>query len=183
MAARTNFARDYLAYGRMQPPPAIRCGTINIDHGLAEGGWLRRIRFAKPNSVLSAFGLSAENPSRGQDGTGELSVQQWIKSMLASPATPAQRRTLTVPSVMSQAYTLADDRLGIVLVNLRPNAEETVSLPVDPVAYGLLAGSYELWQTGLAEQRPLGVFPRLREIKLRLPPRAVVLVEARRSRP
>ena len=84
---------------------------------------------------------------------------------------------------MSQAYTLADDRLGIVLVNLRPNAEETVSLPVDPVAYGLLAGSYELWQTGLAEQRPLGVFPRLREIKLRLPPRAVVLVEARRSRP
>ena len=91
VAARTNFARDYLAYGRMQPPPAIRCGTINIDHGLAEGGWLRRIRFAKPNSVLSAFGLSAENPSRGQDGTGELSVQQWIKSMLAFPPLPAQR--------------------------------------------------------------------------------------------
>jgi hypothetical protein len=176
--ARTTFARDFLAYGRMQPPPAIRCGTIEIDHGLAEDGWLRKIRYAEPSSVLSAFGLSPKKPARHQDGAGELSVEEWVKGMLAIPATPARNRTLKVPSIMCQAYTLKDKRLGILLVNLRSHAEELVRLPVDPIAYGLPAGSYQLRQAGVAEQRSLGQFPRVREIELKLAPRAVVLVEA-----
>ena len=127
VAARTTFARDFLAYGRMQRPPAIRCGTIDIDHGLAEGGWLRKIRFAQ--AQFRSFGVrvvSARNRTRDQDRPGELSVEQWVKSMLAVPATPARNRTLRVPSIMCQAYTLGDDRLGILLVNLRSDSEESV---------------------------------------------------------
>ena len=46
-------------------------------------------------------------------------------------------------SIACQAYTLGDDRLGILLVNLRSDLDETVHLPVDPAAYGNL-GTDEL---------------------------------------
>ncbi len=89
-AARMNFARDYLAYGRMHRPPEIDCGTIEIDHGLAEGGWLRKIRFDQPRTVLPGLLETPEKPAGNQDRPGELSVEQWVKEMLAAPATPAQ---------------------------------------------------------------------------------------------
>jgi hypothetical protein len=181
VAARTKFAHDFLAYGRMQHPPAICCGTIDIDHGLAEGGWLRKIRYARPSTDLQAFRLPSEKTNRNQDNPEALTVERWAKSMLAVPATPAQNRTLKVPSIMCQAYTLGDNRLGILLVNLRSDAEELVRLPVDPVSYGLPTGTYELRQAGVAGQHSLGVYPRLREIELNLLPRAVVLVDAKVS--
>ena len=59
VAARTTFARDFLAYGRMQRPPAIHCGTLDIDHGLAEGGWLRKIRYATPVPFFPHWGCLA----------------------------------------------------------------------------------------------------------------------------
>ena len=31
-------------------PPSFACGTIEINHGLAEGGWLRKIRFPRESS-------------------------------------------------------------------------------------------------------------------------------------
>jgi hypothetical protein len=177
-AARTNFARDFLAYGRMQTPPAIGCGTIDIDHGLADGGWLRKIRYAKASPDLSAIGWPSEEPIRDQRRGGELSVEQWASAMLAVPATPAHNRTLKVPAVACQAYTLPDNRLGILLISLRPDSHESVSLPINPASYGLPAGSYELRQTDAAGQRSLGVISGSGEIELKLPPRTVVLVEA-----
>ena len=182
VAARTAFARDFLAYGRMQPPPEIRCGTIDIDHGLAKDGWLREIRFAKRKPDLSALGWPAKEPARNQDRSGELSVEQWAAAMLAIPATPAHNRTLKVPAVICQAYTLGDDRLGILLINLRSNSQESVRLPVDPVSYGLPAGSYVLRQAGIAGQQSLGVFHDSFEIELKLAPRTVILVESMKSR-
>jgi hypothetical protein len=178
VAARTNFARPYLAYGRMQRPPDFHCGTIEIDHGLAEGGWLRKIRFDKPAADLPGFRLPLEKTDRDQDHAGELSVEQWVKGMLAVSATPTHSRTLKVSSILCQAYTLGDDRLGILLVNLRPDLNELVHLPVDPVSYGLQKGAYAFSQTGDAELRSLGVESRRRVIEVVLPPRAVVLVEA-----
>jgi hypothetical protein len=179
-AARTNFARDYLAYGRMQRPPDIRCGTLDLDHGLAEGGWLRKIRFAKTADDRQIFPLPAEEPNRDRDNPKELSVEKWVKEMLAVPATPAQNRILQVPSILCQAYTLEENQLGILLVNLRSGSEETVRVPVNPASVGLSMGRYELRQTGVVVQRDLGVFSDQREIELNLPPRSVVLLEARK---
>jgi hypothetical protein len=180
VAARTNFARDYLAYGRMQRSPKFQCGTLEIDHGLAEGGWLRKVRFSQPVSELPGLRLPPEKPAQDQDRAKELSVEQWVKGMLAIPAAPARNRTIQVPSVMAQAYTLGDDRLGILLVNLRSDAEELVRVPVDPESFGISKGTYSLRQIGVAEQRSLGEFPRMHEIEIKLPPRAVVLVEAKK---
>jgi hypothetical protein len=178
VAARTDFARDFLAYGRMQRPPAIHCGSIDIDHGLAEGGWLRTIRFPRSNLKPPALPSSAGQPGQDKDRSKDLSVEQWAQGMLALPAKPAQSRTLRTPAVLCQAYTLGNDRLGILLLNLRADKEESVRLPVDPTAYGLPAATYELRQAGVADKRRSGEFKDRHEIDLTLPPRVVVVVEA-----
>jgi hypothetical protein len=178
VAARTDFAREYLAYGRMQRPPDLRCGTIEIDHGLADGGWLRKIRFDRPPADLAGLLQSPNKPAGDRQRAGELSVEQWVKDMLATPATPAQSRTLKIPSIACQAYTLGDDRLGILLANLRSDLDETVHLPVDPAAFGLAKGSYVLSQTGDGGRTRLGIEAHRRVIEVLLHPREVVLVEA-----
>jgi hypothetical protein len=166
-AARTGFARELLAYGRMVRPPAIACGTLEIDHGLAEGGWLRKVRAGRAKPEPPADPKSKD-----------LSVEEWAKGLLALPSALPASRTLKVPSVLSQAYTLGDDRLGILLVNLRAASEETVRLPADPVACGLRPGAYELWQAGPSGRKSLGKFTDRSEVELRLPPREVILLES-----
>jgi hypothetical protein len=181
-AARRDFAREFLAYGRMQRPPAVRCKTITIDHGLGEGGWLRKIRYAQPNPELRALPSSGQPSAPGKDRAKGLAVEEWAKGMLAIPATPARSRTLRTAAVLCQAYTLGDDRLGILLVNLRADSDEVVRLPVEPTSHGLPAGTYELRQVGAAGRGRVGDFAGRHEMELKLPPRVVVLVTATRTR-
>ena len=93
-----------------------------------------------------------------------------------------RRGTLRVPSVLCQAYTLADSQLGILLVNLRADAEEVVRVPIDPRGYGLAAGAYELRKVGMKGAARVGTYPDQREAALKLPPREVVLLTATRIR-
>jgi hypothetical protein len=181
VAARTGFAREYLAFGRMQRPPEIACGTIAIDHGLAEGGWLRKIRFPRrdrPAPTTPSDPTRAE-PSKGQ--AGELSVEQWATGLLATPIAVPRNATMNVPSVLCQAYTLGSDRLGLIVVNLRANAEESVRLRVDPGSYGLSRGRYALAEDGAGSHRSLGARAGRHEIELKLAPGDVVLVTATRT--
>jgi hypothetical protein len=182
VAARTDYARDFLAYGKMQRPPTVACGTIDINHGLGDGGWLRKARSAGIEAALGAPLSSAEDPLNGKRDSHALSVEQWAKSVLAAPATPARTAALRVPSVMCQAYTLEDDQLGILLVNLRTDVEEVVRVPLDPPGYGLAAGTYEIRQVGMKGADRVGTYPDQREAALQLPPREVVLLTATRLR-
>jgi len=181
VAARTGFVRDFLAYGRMQRPPAIACGTIEIDHGLAEGGWLRKIRFsgAAPAEdwIPPASGQPKDDPIRSK----EISVERWVKDMLALDATPVKNPTIRVPSVLSQAYTREDDRLAILLVSLRGEGQEPVRFVIDPIVCGLRTGEYELLRASMDGQSHLGVFRDRRELATAIPPREVVLFVARRQ--
>ena len=106
VAARTGFAREFLAYGRMQRPPPFACGTLEINHGLAEGGWLRKIRFPReqPDGRVHSTGP----PRRDQDEahSKDLSVEQWASGLMAIPVAKPRNPTMKVPSVLSQAYTL-----------------------------------------------------------------------------
>jgi hypothetical protein len=180
VSARTDFARDFLAYGRMQRPPSVECGTIEIDHGLAEGGWLRKARFSKDPRVLESAVPFADSPADEKDRAKELSVEQWVKDLLALDATPAKNPTIRVPSVVCQAYTLEEDRLGILLVNLRRDAKEPVRLTVDPVAAGLARGEYRLEQVTVGGKSDMGEFRDRRKVESALPPRGVILLVAER---
>jgi hypothetical protein len=178
VGARTGFAREFLAYGRMQRHPEITCGTLTVDHGLAEGGWLRRIRFPRGGSV-------AQSPSskrdRNEAHSKELSVEQWATGLVAIPFATPRSATLRVPAVLSQAYTLGNDRLAVLLVNLRSDGEEVVRLPVAPAAYGLPPGTYAITQDRAGEHRSLGVTSSRHEVVLTLVPRDVVVVTATRT--
>jgi len=180
VAARTGFAREFLAYGRMQRPPAIECGTIEIDHGLADGGWLRKLRFSGAERALESIVPSADWPEDDETGSKDLSVEKWVKGLLALGATPAKSPTLKVPSVICQVYTLDEDRMGILLVNLRRDAGEPVRLSVDPVSRGMSDGEYELRQVTASGSSDLGTFRSRREIATTLPARDVVLLQATR---
>jgi hypothetical protein len=181
VAARTDFARDFLAYGRMQRPPSIACGTLDINHGLAEGGWLRKIRFPRETPEGRATPPVRQGRDQGAIHSRELSVEQWATGLMAIPVAKARNPTMRVPSVLSQSYTLRDDRLGILLVNFRPDSEELVRLPVDPAAYGLAPGTYEIRQDRAGAYRSLGVFSGRHEVELKLAPKDVVLVTATRT--
>ncbi len=139
-AARTGFAKEYLAYGRMVAPPPFKCSAINLDHGLAEGGWLRKLRFRDVKTAAAALDLrdvsdapAIEQSTEARKKT-DLSVEQWIKLMLAAGATPAATQSLTVPSVLCTSFSLAENRLGLIFVNLRRGASVSLRVPVDPVA-------------------------------------------------
>ena len=54
-------------------------------------------------------------------------------------------------------------------------------LPVDPAAYGLAPGTYEIRQIRAGAHRRLGVFSGRQEVELRLAPKDVVLVTATRT--
>ncbi len=177
-AARTDFANEYLAYGRMQRSPVVECAPIVLDHGLAEGGWLRKLRFEPPGPDPQTSIVEYEKPAGEQKPSEELSIEHWLEGILAIPATPAKTATIQVPSVVSQAYTLGDDRLGILLVNLQSGSEQTVQLTVDPVSCGLPTGTYQLRQVTMDAQKDLDTFDDRHEIRVALPPREVVLLWA-----
>jgi hypothetical protein len=180
VGARTSIARDYLAYGRMQRPPVLQCRSMDIDHGLAEGGWLRKIRYGSTKGEPGFIPSPPTKPGKDQDRAKELSVEKWAQGLLAIPARPARQRTLRVPSVLCQAFTLGKDRLGILLVNLHANLEERVRLPIDPTSHELPAGTYELRRVGIAGQHRLGAISSPQGVELDLPPRETVLIEATR---
>ncbi len=184
VAARTGFARDVLAYGRMQRPPIFSCSTIEIDHGLADGGWLRKLRFSNTDralqSVMPIPEKPADKPADTTTSSNDLSVQEWVRGLLAIGATPAKNPTIRIPAVMCQAYTLGNDRLGILLINLRRSVRETVSLTVDPGSCGLPGGRYELRRTGAGDQHRLALFQDRHTIEVALPSRDVILLSATR---
>ncbi len=181
VAARTVFAKDFLAYGRLQRPPAIVCDSIDIDHGLAEGGWLRTIRFSQDTAELQrALSIPDEGQKDQTDSEG-ITVEQWAKSMLALPATPAKSSTMRVPAVVGQAYTRGDSRLGILLVNLPSNADSEIQLEVDPVACGLPPSTYSLKRITADGERRLNDVHDRSKITLQLSPGEVALLEAVRQ--
>ena len=92
-------------------------------------------------------------PEQGRSTPRDLSVERWASGLVAMPVAKPRNPTLRVPSVLSQAYTLNDGRLGILLVNLRADSEELVRLTVDPAAYGLAAGTYEIRQDSAGANR------------------------------
>jgi hypothetical protein len=79
------------------------------------------------------------------------------------------------------AYTSGDDRLGLVFVNLRGEREQSIRLTIDPAAFGLGAGTFQLLHSQIDSRSDLGSFDGRRELELSLPPREVVLIEAVRS--
>lgn len=186
-AARTGFATKYLAYGRMQPPPLFKCGTIKLDHGLAEGGWLRKLRFGNAKTAAAALDWHdvadppATRPSTESGSKPKLSVDQWVKGMLAVGGTPAATRTLTVPSVVCNAFTLGDNRLALLGVNLARGERGSLRIPIDPVAAGLRSGNYQLQLQTMDGTRALGTFRDFKEVEIELPSREVVLLEAVRK--
>jgi hypothetical protein len=102
--------------------------------------------------------------------------------LVSIPFATPRKSTLSIPSVLSQAYTLGDDRLGVPLVNLRGDAAEVVRLPVAPTAYGMLQGAYAIGEDRAAEHRSRGVISGCHDGELRLAPRVVVVVTATRTR-
>lgn len=178
VAARTGFAREFLAYGRMVRPPLIECGTLSINHGLAKDGWFRRIRFPQTRLDPQAAAPAASQPSDEHHSSKGLSVEAWATDLLSSPIAVTNEPVMQVPAVMCQAYTLRDEQLGILLVNLRRDQDEAVRVPLNIVSCNVKPGTYELRQMTAAGAQNLGVFQDHRHIEVRLPPRDVVLLAA-----
>ena len=177
-AARVGFARDFLAYGRMQAPPALACETLDIDHGLSEGGWFRKIRFPSKNT-RPRNPIPITKPAGADDpDSKELSVENWAAGLLATPFAIPHNQFLKVPSLLCQPYTLDNCRLGILLVNLSPRAQSKIRLPVDPPSYGLPRGTYALSKEGVSDRESLGQFLDRRELDLILAPGDIVIVTA-----
>jgi hypothetical protein len=180
VAARTGFAKEYLCYGRMQPPPPIQCETFQLDHGLAEGGWYRKLRFSG-DLKKAADALELAEPKEVEQTAdterGQLSVERWVADVLAIPAKPANQATIEVPAVASAAYTSGDTRLGILLVSVQARPVEPVSLSIDPERYQLAPGEY---QAELVTQDGAESLGRLRAVKtfdIALPAREAELLE------
>ncbi|MFO0942736.1 MAG: DUF6259 domain-containing protein [Pirellulales bacterium] len=124
--ARTEFARAYLANGvRMLRPPKVECGPIQVKHGLDADGWFRKVRYGADASSQASAAVFE---------TKELAVDAWINLMLKLEATPARTDSLSVPTVQSAAYLSADEKLGIILINL--GNEELKQLEVDLAPIG-----------------------------------------------
>ncbi|MBP7937248.1 MAG: hypothetical protein KA354_21605 [Phycisphaerae bacterium] len=179
VAARTDFAREFLTYGRMQRPPIMECETLAINHGLAKDGWFRRIRYPQAEPDLKAALPTSSQPGGEHRESDQLSVEDWAKGLLSTPAALARVPTIHVPAVISQAFTLGDERLGILLVNLHRDRDEAVRVSVNPGSCGLRKGSYELRRITAAGGQNLGIFQNRREAEVQLPPRDVVLLAAR----
>lgn len=139
-AARTEFGTDFLAYGRMLPPPELPLERVSLGYS-----YYNNIDWGgKPNSTRfsSAKGSQA------------------------------------VPRVLCQAWQ-SGDRLGVFFVNL---GEETTELEVDLdleryAAYGLEFGdAVRGTLRGALASAPIEV-RRGEPLRLRLPPRRVVLLE------
>lgn len=182
--ARTQFAKDYLCYGRMQRPPVIECATVQIDHGLAEGGWFRELRFSGDlQKAAEALQLAEQEKQEASADSekGKLSPERWVADVLAIGAPPATQSTLEVPSVVSSAYTFGNRQLGIFLVSIPAEPTGPVKLEIDPEHYGLPSGTYEVRLVTMDDVKPLGTLAGPRQFELTLPPREAVLLEIGQS--
>ena len=177
-AARTDFASEYLAYGCMQRAPEIKCDMIDINHGLSDGGWLRKIRFGQDATDLQRSLAIPENTEPNQDDGDGITVEQWAKSMLALPAAPAKHPSIRVPSVLGQAFTLNASRLGVVVAHLRLDAPTDIQVVVDPTACHLPTGRYSLARITSDKRLELPGFQNRQTISLRINPGEVLLLEA-----
>lgn len=177
-AARVGFAREFLAYGRMQAPPPLDCEMLDVDHGLSQDGWLRKIRFPAGRTQPP---IPPPPDSHSQKGAPkELSVEKWATDLLATPFAVPRNKTLKVPSVLCQPYTLGADRLGILVVNISTQ-ERSLRLPIDPASYGLAPGTYELSKEGPGGRVALGTLDPRKDLDLKLEGAETVLVTARRG--
>lgn len=174
-AARTDFAKEYLSAGRMHAPPKLQCKDYSVDHGLDSDGWVRKVRFRDVGTALKGVGLEIADGDKKTEQ--DLSVEQWVKDMLAAGATAAQSKTITVPSILSAAYTLSDNRLGILLVNLQPDEAQSIPFTFDPSQFGLPDHQYSVQLKGTTSSQPLGTATKLIPIQLKIPPREMILVE------
>jgi hypothetical protein len=181
-AARTNFAKEYLAYGRMERPPSLRETKIELDHGLADGGWLRKLRFTDVKTAAKAVGIaSAEDDVEREktDGTElpKLAVEQWVKDMLAIGATPAKTTHISVPSVQSGAFTTSDGRLGILVVNLDGEKPTTIEIPANYIKQHVREKVVQLRRTTVDASAVREFVLDNKSVSLDLPPREVMLLE------
>jgi hypothetical protein len=177
-SARTGFAKEYLSAGRMQPSPDLSCSQYMVNHGLGTDGWVRKVRFSSADTALKGVGLNDLESSQGKsDAEKDLSVERWVKDMLAAGATAAQSQSITVPSIISAAYTLDDDRLGILLVNLISDRSQSLDFKFDPTEYGLPTGDYAVHSKTASSQLSLGNTQTRTSIPIQIPPREVVLIE------
>ena len=148
---------------------------------MGENGWLRKIRFSRPAPKMKDVLPVPDSPGGATTKPSGISVEKWVDEMLAVPATPARSQSFRSPAVLAQSFSLGDDRLGIILVNLRRGVEESARLTVDPLAVGLRAGAYDLTQATTDQVQKLGSFENRREVEVRLPPAGVVLLAAARA--
>jgi hypothetical protein len=170
-AARTGFARDFLVYGRFHRPPAIECPLLEIDHGLAEDGWWRRLA-----GLDQPMEEEVEPAAPADDG--DWSVHEWMQSMAKLPTNAARKPALIVPSVLSQAYALDRERLGILLINLQRGEAVPVDVPIDPASCGLGSSRYRVERVTAEGRRNLGHHSVPSVVSLELPSWEFVLIEA-----
>jgi hypothetical protein len=180
--ARTKFAKDYLTYGRMQQPPELQCESIGLDHGLADGGWLRKLRFENKETAAKAVGLPVDEKKRTESEAtssqaNDLSVERWVKEMLALGATPATTTTIDVPAVLCNAYSAADNRVGVLFVNLNATSSTKVDVPLDRFAAHLSGDTFRLVRRTMDGSTDLKKLDGMNSVAVELPPREVVLLE------
>jgi hypothetical protein len=173
-AARTGFANDFLAYGRLQRPPPIGAGSLAIDHGLGKDGWLRALAF--PEHPEGAGARDDALPDHG-----DWSVEEWIRTMRRIPSSPARTSTMTVPEVLAQAYTLGN-RLGVLMVNLHRETAVRVPVTLDLRAYGLPPGRYTVEKVTATGRKPVRQITGAAVLAVDLPPREFVLLDVRPRR-
>jgi len=181
-AARTKFAKDYLVYGRMQQPPNFQCETITLDHGLAIGGWLRKLRFESKETAAKAIGLPIEekkdNPSDAKNSSSaDLTVEHWVKEMLELGATPATTKTVDVPSIVCNTYSTTDHRVGVLFVNLHATDSTRLDVPLDRLVTHLTHKNVRLIRHTIDGATDLEYHAGMSSVAIDLPPREVVLLE------
>ena len=107
-------------------------------------------------------------------------LSDWLAFVESLTVDPAQTKGFSVPEVMAQAYTLDNDRLGILLINLRSTNEVVLQLNLDLRNYGFESGEYSVRLMSLDGVKELGKFKRNVTVCLSLSPRKVLLMECKR---
>lgn len=186
--ARTGFAKDYLVFGQMLPPPKFEDPKVQLDHGLGANGWLRKLRFPADGKLApevvqqwtgneTAEDKEAENEETAANAgrSNELSVEKWIADMVALPAPVAETQFLTVDAIQLQAFGY-NNKVAIALVNLQP---EPISIEFEiPIHRYNLASDFQ-WRLLDGSVAPIaGPSTAVgNKVSIQIPPRKLVLLE------
>lgn len=132
--ARTEFAKEYLAYGKA----------------------LRPVRFLSPVPQMH-FSWKHYNSIGGRRESGRY---------------PA-------PSIVHQAWSYRDEKLGLLFVNLDGTRTQEVEFAVDRSKYGLKDGPLSLWRVTSEGREEIGRWEGGETLRLsvQLPPRRIILIE------